>query len=233
MIKKLWDFFVKILIETIQEQQSQTTSVSNKKPRTYLDYDWSSVIEFETGGKNYYEKFLKQLTWPRGDSGITMGIGADLGYMSKEEFDEFFSHYFTTEQKQLIYSVIGLKGTAAKTALPKVKHIELSWQNASDAFVKWTLPKFWKMANTIWPGLDQLNEKTQVALVSIVFNRGASLNGATRAEMKNIAPLVINKDYKKIAEQIRSMKRLWIGKNLDGLLTRREKEAKMVEEGLA
>jgi GH24 family phage-related lysozyme (muramidase) len=51
--------------------------------------------------------------------------------------------------------------------------------------------------------------------------------------MKNIAPLVINKDYKKIAEQIRSMKRLWIGKNLDGLLTRREKEAKMVEEGLA
>lgn len=231
MLRKVWNFLAKILIETIQEQQS--AHETTKPTRTYLDYDWSSVIEFETGGKNYYEKFLKSLTWPKGESGITMGIGADLGYMSKEEFEQYFSHYFTPPENELIKSVIGLKGIAAKNSLPKVSHIQLSWENASDAFVKWTLPKFWKLANGIWPGLDQLNEQAQIALVSLVFNRGSSVNGATRTEMKAIGPLVASKNYKEIANQIRSMKRLWIGKNLDGLLARREKEAGMVEEGIA
>jgi GH24 family phage-related lysozyme (muramidase) len=47
--------------------------------------------------------------------------------------------------------------------------------------------------------------------------------------MVNIKDLVVNKDYKGIAKEIRSMKRLWEGKGLDGLLKRREKEANMVE----
>ena len=199
------------------------------KQRTYLDYDWTSVIEFETGGKDYYEKFLKHFTWPKGESGITMGIGADLGYMTTEEFENYFSKYFTPEQNVLIKGVIGLKGEAAKKVLSKVKHIELSWVDASEAFVKWTLPKFWKMTNDLWPGLNQLKENTQIALVSLVFNRGASIKGPSRVEMKNIKHLVISKDYKGIANEIRSMKRLWIGKKLDGLLKRREEEAKMVE----
>jgi GH24 family phage-related lysozyme (muramidase) len=227
-LERLWNFIIKIIVDAIEQQQKAQPST-----KTYLDYDWSSVIEFETGGRSYYEKFLKTLTWPKGQSGITMGIGADLGYMTKNEFKQYFSSYFTEEENTLIESVIGLKGTYAKSALPKVKHIKLSWENASEAFLKWTLPKFWKLANEIWPGLDQLNEKAQVALVSIVFNRGASVSGSSRMEMKNIQSLVAKKDYKEIANQIRSMKRLWVGKNLDGLLVRREKEALMVEDGLA
>ena len=86
------------------------------------------------------------------------------------------------------------------------------------------------MTKELWPGLEELSERAQVALVSVVFNRGSSIAGPTRTEMKNIKPLVLNKDYKGIAEQIRSMKRLWVGKNMDGLLARREKEAKMIEE---
>lgn len=214
------------------EDPATQTSVAAKK-RTYLDYDWTSVIQFETGGKNYYEKFLQRMTWPGGQSGITMGIGADLGYMTQQEFDSYFAKYFTVEERKLIEPVIGLKGEQARNILLRVKHIELSWTNASKAFVEWTLPKFWKMANDLWPGLDQLKEEAQIALVSLVFNRGASITGSSRVEMKNIKELVLKKDYKGIAEQIRLMKRLWINKNLDGLLSRREKEAKMVEEGLA
>ena len=203
---------------------------SRDSSKNYLEYDWTPVINFETGGKSYYEKFLKRLTWPKGQSGITMGIGADLGYMSQEEFQKFFSKYFTVEENKLIKNVIGLKGEKAKAALSEVRQIQLSWENASKAFVDWTLPKFWKMTKELWPGLEQLSEKAQVALVSIVFNRGSSTAGSTRTEMKNIKPLVINKDYKGIAEQVRSMKRLWVGKNMDGLLARREKEARMIEE---
>jgi GH24 family phage-related lysozyme (muramidase) len=223
-------FFLNLLKTLFQKESFDVKeSISNKPKRTYLDYDWSSVIEFETGGKNYYEKFLKHLTWPKGESGITMGIGADLGYMSKEEFEKYFSLYFTSDENILIKSVIGLKGENARKVLPKVKHIELSWANASEAFVKWTLPKFWEMSNNLWPGLDQLKESAQIALVSLVFNRGASIKGSSRIEMKNIKSLVTTKDYKGIAKEIRNMKRLWLNKNLDGLLKRRDSEAKMIE----
>jgi hypothetical protein len=91
------------------------------------------------------------------------------------------------------------------------------------------LPKFWSLTNALWPKIDELCEKAQIGLVSIVFNRGASTKGSSRTEMLNIKPLVLKKDYKGIAKEIRSMKRLWEGKNMDGLIKRREEEAKMVD----
>lgn len=196
---------------------------------SYLEYDWSSVINFESGGESYYNKALKRVCWPGGASGLTIGIGADLGYMSREEFEKYFSKYFNEEQSSRLKSVIGLKGAIAKSKLTSVKDIELNWENAMEAFIEWTLPKFWRLSNVLWSGLDQLKEKAQVALVSIVFNRGSSTKGSSRAEMRNIKSLVVKKDYKGIASEIRSMKRLWVGKNLDGLIKRREQEAKMVE----
>lgn len=195
----------------------------------YLQYDWTPVINFETGGQTYYEKFLKKVTWPGGASGLTIGIGADLGYMSVSEYDKYFAKFFTKEQNIKLKQAIGLKGDKAKAKLSSARGIELDWEDASAAFVEWTLPKFWKLTNELWPGVDKLREKAQIGLVSIVFNRGASTKGPSRKEMVNIKPLVIKKDYKGIAKEIRSMKRLWEGKNLDGLIKRRELEAQMVE----
>ena len=51
--------------------------------KSFLDYDWTTVINFESGGENYYNKYLKSVSWPGGASGLTIGIGADLGYMSR------------------------------------------------------------------------------------------------------------------------------------------------------
>jgi GH24 family phage-related lysozyme (muramidase) len=227
MLSKFLNFIFSLLK---REQNSEKAVVEEpKKERTYLDYDWTPVIEFETGGKSYYEKCLKKMTWPKGASGITMGIGADLGYMNQDEFDKHFSSFFTDEERSRLKSVIGLKGENAREVLSKVKDIELSWENASKAFVSWTLPKFWKLTNALWPKTNELCEKAQIALVSIAFNRGTSTKGPSRVEMVNIKDLVVNKDYKGIAKEIRSMKRLWEGKGLDGLLKRREKEANMVE----
>lgn len=195
---------------------------------SYLDYDWEPVINFETGGKAYYEKALQKPTWPGGASGVTVGIGADLGYMTPKEWTDYFSTYFSPEANIAFQSVIGLKGSAAKSAVSKVKRWSLGWEEAKKIFVRWTLPKFWKLANAIWPGLDQLKESAQVALVSIVFNRGSSLKGDSRKEMRAIVNHVKTKNYEAIAQEIQNMKRLWVGKGLDGLLKRRDAEAKMV-----
>jgi GH24 family phage-related lysozyme (muramidase) len=211
-----------------QENNNSLNQSPATKPRTYKDYNWNPVINFEVGGRAYYERALKRATWPGGQSGVTIGIGADLGYMSRAEFDQHFAKYFTHSERQALLGVMGLKGQAAKSSLSRVRNISLSWENAYSAFLEWTLPKFWKMTNQAWPGVDKLCETAQVALVSIVFNRGASLTGSTRREMANIRPLVARKDYNGIANEIISMKRLWVGKGLNGLLKRRDEEARMV-----
>jgi GH24 family phage-related lysozyme (muramidase) len=52
-------------------------------------------------------------------------------------------------------------------------------------------------------------------------------NEESRVEMKNTQGKITD-----IPAQIRSMKRLWVGKGLDGLIKRREGEAALFEEGL-
>ena len=47
--------------------------------------------------------------------------------------------------------------------------------------------------------------------------------------MRAIRDAVARQDLREIANQLRSMKRLWVGKNLDGLLRRRDAEAELVE----
>lgn len=201
----------------------------NNMKKNYLNYDWESVINFESGGKNYYQRYLKSPTWPGGASGVTIGIGVDLGYITIEEFDIFFSKYFDETDSSRLRKTIGYKGTSAKKLISGVDDIELSWEDSKQAFMEWTLPKFWRLTNLLWKGTDELKEKAQVALVSIVFNRGASTKGSSRSEMRNIKGLVLEKNYLAIANEIRSMKRLWVGKKLDGLLKRRDIEADMVE----
>jgi len=53
--------------------------------------------------------------------------------------------------------------------------------------------------------------------------------GERRLEMRAIRDVVPQKNLPEIAALLRSMKRLWVGKGLDGLLKRREAEAKLVE----
>ena len=43
------------------------------------------VIGFEVGGRPAYDSKYIHPEWPKGDSGITIGIGYDVGYVTKEE----------------------------------------------------------------------------------------------------------------------------------------------------
>jgi GH24 family phage-related lysozyme (muramidase) len=81
--------------------------------------------------------------------------------------------------------------------------------------------------------MDLLNDDTKGALVSVVYNRGNRLEGDSRAEMRAIVDLIAKQDYEGIAEQIEKSKRLWEGKGLDGLVTRRESEADLVRDSMA
>jgi GH24 family phage-related lysozyme (muramidase) len=189
------------------------------------------ILEYEVGGgKAYYEKYLSKPTWPGGASGMTLAIGVDCGYYTPEELENIFN-FLPKEQLAIVKGASGKTGQAGKeyTANNKNKGIVITWDQAIKIFDTLTWPKFARLAEKAFPGLDQLCDNAYGALVSLVFNRGTAMQGDNRLEMRNIRVLVPKKDYKGIANELRKMKRLWEGKGLDGLIARREAEARLVE----
>lgn len=188
------------------------------------------ILEFEIGGgKEYYEKFLQHPTWPEGQSGITIGIGYDLGYNTVEVFNQDWQKLGDVEQKRLS-DCCGLKEDAAKERLASVKDIIVPWELAWEVFNVVTVPKFYNFTKEAFPGFENLAADVQGGLVSLVFNRGTSMQGKRRVEMRVVRDLVTKKNVLLIAEQIRKMKRIWLGTSIEnGMTRRREAEADLIE----
>jgi hypothetical protein len=192
----------------------------------------SKIDYWETGGREYYEKFLQKFTWPGGSSGITVGFGYDLGYYTSQDIINTWTGYVNGNIIALMTSVSGLKGEQAKKMInEQMRRAIIPYDVAGEVFLKTTLPDEARKTERVYPGVTELLPDAQGALLSLIYNRGAQLEDEKsdrRREMKAIAPLVLSKDYKGIAAQIISMKRLWIGKGMDGLIERRDGEAELV-----
>ena len=197
------------------------------------------ILEFEVGGgENYYNKFLKNPTWPGEQSGVTIGIGYDLGYVNKTEFSEDWKD-LPKEIFDRLYKVVGIKGYTAKNLIRGLKDITIPWDLALKVFNNKTVTKFYNLTQQTFPNFDNLPEDAKGGLVSLVFNRGAALEGDRRREMKLIRDgmkLVSTYDQKAlsfIANQIRNMKRIWIGGSIEkGMSRRRDAEANLIENSL-
>ena len=197
------------------------------------------ILEFEVGGgENYYNKYLKNPVWPEGQSGVTIGVGYDLGYVNKSEFSEDWKD-LPKEIFDRLYKVVGIKGYNAKNLIRGLKDITIPWDIALKVFNNKTVTKFWNLTKQTFPNFDNLPEDAKGGLVSLVFNRGNALEGDRRREMKLIRDgmkLVSTFDQKAlsfIANQIRNMKRIWIGGSIEkGMSRRRDAEAKLIEESL-
>lgn len=182
------------------------------------------IVEFETGGQSYYNARLQRPSWPGGSSGVTVGIGYDIGFNTRAAVLSDWQA-LPEGSRNALASAAGVKGTAAKPRASALKWITVPWSNAETLFITNTMPRFGKMTADAFPGITATHGHVQGALLSIVFNRGASMSGSGRTEMRQIRTYVASRNIAPIPGQIRSMKRLWVGKGLDGLLRRRDAEA--------
>jgi len=194
------------------------------------------ILSYEISDKCYYDRYLKKPTYPGGASGVTIGVGYDLGYASRTKIAKDWGPYVSKEVLERLVDVAGKKRTDARNAVRHMKDIEIPYDVAREVFVKVTLPNYIAQTKKAFPGSEDLNPLCFGALVSIVFNRGGSLRGATRAEMKRIHDAIVAqhpelpKLYDYIADEVVAMKRLWYHKGLNGLLARRDSEAKLIRK---
>ena len=191
------------------------------------------IIQHEIGGRAVYDKKYQKPIWAGGQSGCTIGIGWDMGYNTEKQFLADWSGNLNLNFINALRPLCGLKGEQVRGMIKgEVLNVRIPYNTAYEVFVKSSLPRYYAMTKKIYPNMDLLNEDTQGALVSMVYNRGNKLEGDSRAEMRAIVDLIAKQDYEGIAEQIEKSKRLWEHKNLDGLVIRREAEADLIRESI-
>ena len=197
------------------------------------------ILKYEVGGgRDYYTKHLARPTWPKGQSGVTIGIGYDLGYNTAAEITRDWSGTsLTPAQIQALTSVAGIKSQRARAELRRVQVAvpQISWEDAWEVFDNTTVPRFILLTLATYPqAADKLSADAFGALVSLVFNRGAALTGTNRQDMAAIAhdlrtmpagPALNNS----LASRIRAMKKIWANTpHRVGLSRRRESEARLI-----
>lgn len=186
------------------------------------------ILEFEGIDQPY--------RWPGGGSGITLGVGYDLGYHSEEEFVFDWEMHLGQEPVERLLSAIGRRGRSAAAVARRYRGIDVTRQAAEAVFLGRTLPKYRSMALRALPGLERLPEDAQGALVSLVFNRGPGMRDRPgsdrRKEMREVRDAVARGDLRGAASAIERMKRLWTGRRLRGLLRRRDAEAALIRSCL-
>lgn len=190
------------------------------------------IIDEEVGSKATYISKYQHPEWPGGASGITIAIGYDLGYQSRDGIKGDWGGVVASGMVDAMESVDGLKGEAAHEALPRVRRsITITWDQAIMVFDGVDRPRWIEITAKALPNCDKLAPDCVGSLVSITYNRGASYSadGDRYREMRAIRALMISQQFDQIPAQIRSMKRLWN----NGLVGRREREAQLFERGLS
>jgi GH24 family phage-related lysozyme (muramidase) len=192
------------------------------------------ICREEVASREYYDAHASRPTWPGGSSGVTIGVGYDLGYESGLETD--WARLLTPVQITALKPWVGVKGTAAEAAVASLNAITIPWYSAWLSFIGKSLPSYVDQTRQAFATSQALPSLCFGVLVSLVYNRGTSMTDSPshpgdRQEMRDIREAVASGHLDAIPGLLRSMERLWPLGN--GLRTRREQEAELFEAGLA
>src|SRR5437868_9631658 len=78
--------------------------------------------------------------WPGGASGITIGIGYDLGYTTVDRFESDWGDVLPASQIQRLKEVVGLHGLSAKVRADEFSDIKIKPEDAKKVFAERTIP---------------------------------------------------------------------------------------------
>ena len=192
------------------------------------------IAREEVSSRQYYDTKCARPTWPGGASGVTIGVGYDLGYQGK--FDADWSDLLTPAQMDALRPWLGRQGATASAGPAQLQAISIPWHAAWTVFIRRSLPGEITLTSATFHGPVAPPPLCLGVLVSLVYNRGTSMTDSqqspgNRKEMRDIRDAVAAGRLGDVPAALRAMKRLWPEGN--GLRDRREREAKLFEEGLA
>jgi peptidoglycan hydrolase-like protein with peptidoglycan-binding domain len=192
------------------------------------------IAKAEVGSRAEYDTLCARPTWPQGESGITIGVGYDLGYEGKT-FEADWGAILTPAQMTALRPWVGIQGAQAQAGKAALVAITIPWYAAWLVFIRQSLPSYIQQTRTAFPGSGGLPPLSFGMLVSLVYNRGTSMTdkppgSGNRQEMRDIRDAIANGSFANVPNLFRAMERLW--PNAAGLRLRRDQEADLFAEGL-
>lgn len=195
------------------------------------------IVDAEVTSQAVYERQYARPTKPGGGSGVTIGIGYDVGQATPDRLRADWSPYLTSAELSRLAPCCGVQGDTAAALARSLQNIVVPWEAALAVFRATSLPRYTNATLAAVPGANGLPPDCLGALVSLAYNRGAggfTANDDRHREMRAIRAAIVDGHPEMVATQFRAMKRLWAGDpNLRGLLVRRDAEAALFERGLA
>jgi len=177
------------------------------------------ILSFETGGQAGYQPSPE---WPGGQSGLTIGIGYDLGYQTDDGFRADWGSRLAADDFSLLAPLVGKKAPSAESeitaAVANLKgKVSIPWDAAVAVFDQITAPRFINETLEAYPGSDQLPGDSLGALVSLVFNRGSGFGTEgqatwdSRRELRQMRDAIAAGDsaWPSVIELFASQVRLW------------------------
>jgi GH24 family phage-related lysozyme (muramidase) len=193
------------------------------------------IVAFEVTSRAVYERRYRAPTWPGGASGVTIGIGYDLGYVKANIFKADWGASLPARTIETLSVACGVTGEAAGAMAAGFAEVLIGWEEAEHVFRTRTLPLYTALVEHSLPNTEQLGADCLGSLVSLVYSLGASFRheGERFREMRAILEHMQRGNLAAIPAQLRSMRRLWESDpGMARLLRRREAEAALFERGL-
>ncbi|MBP2082949.1 MULTISPECIES: hypothetical protein [Pseudomonas] len=194
----------------------------------------SLIVACEVTSEANYRSKLQSPIWPGGESGVTIGIGYDLGYTTAANFRSDWARLLPEPTVVRLARCCGTKGRPASQKTRELRDDKVGWTESNtqfDAYLRYVVGQ----TEDTFKNCSHLHLDSFGALVSLIYNRGASLSRTSdrRREMREIYALMRDRDFGAIPTKFRDMKRLWKDDpQARGLLKRRELEALLFEQGL-
>lgn len=189
------------------------------------------IVDHEVGGRRAYEK---RYSWPvcpacdKTASGVTIGIGYDLRHQTVPSIrTDWGAHPHLSR----LIAAQGLGGQRAIAMTRTMRDVITPFPYAMDIFNSRGIVPYAQLTSRVFgPDAAKLSPWAQDALRSLVYNRGGSMVGRSRIEMRFIrdtctklwrSPEAANAC---IARQLRVMVRIWEGGAIEGGMRRRRND---------
>lgn len=192
------------------------------------------IAREEVGGREFYETHAAHPEWPGGDSGVTIGVGYDLGF--QVDFETDWRDLLSPADRAALRPWMGRRGNAAAPGPRVLASITIPWAAAWLGYVRRTLPQQIALTQqTFRVGEGKVLPPLSFGiLVSLVYNRGPRMTddpgSDRRREMREIRDALAAGNFTPVPDLLRSMARLWPVSN--GVHGRRLREAELFEMGL-
>ncbi len=166
--------------------------------------------------------------WPKGQSGVTLDPGVDLGYAEPTLIEKLYRPLMSPAQYAAVEKVFGLRRETARNALaanPDLHTIRIR-EDQAESIMPYTAQPYWEgIAKRFRPlqNTDTL-PSVQTVLLSLAYNRGVH-----NSYLEPLGRLLETQKWAEVANKVRGMQQ---GHKLKGIRVRRRREADLIRAEL-